>query len=215
MLERYEKEIENLLDWYDRAKRAAIDAESIDTKNRTYIQPLHEQRYCLDHFMRAIAYEINGDSEEKVKKAISSAIGHLQRGYSDSVEWMLVSVREEFYTILDPYTSEQIKVGFPEYYETIRLGLDDITAQVNKWKISKSVENAEENEPIVRFIDADVLFKLNEYLTLLHKRESTLIEIRERDCKTERKATIKDKIVLPIITGIVGAVIASLIVLAF
>lgn len=195
--------------------------ESLDTISRTFIQPLHEQRYCLDHFIRAIIYAEDGESEEKVKKSFSSAIGHLQRGYSDSVEWMQVSVMEEYTSFLSPFTTEEIYQGFPEYYSEVRIGLDKTRELVNSYKNSKSIEKASEvitedeaktlTNITDQFIAEDVVKTLKKYLKLLHERESVLLEIQERNKREEKKATIKDKIALPIFTATVGAIIATIV----
>lgn len=217
MLEKYSKDVELLITWYERAKEVAIEVESLDTISRTFIQPLHEQRYCLDHFIRAITYDEDGGPEEKVKKAISSAIGHLQRGYSDSVEWMQVSVMEEYTSFLSSFTSEEINKGFPEYYSKVRMELDKTRDLVNKYKINKSIEKAseviteEETENLTsitdQFLAENVVANLKDHLKLLHERQSVLLEIRKRD----RIVNIKDKIVWPIITAVVGAIIATIV----
>lgn len=221
MLDNYTEDVELLITWYERAKEVTIEAESLDTGSGTFIQPLHEQRYCLDHFIRAITYAEDGEAEEKVKKAISSAIGHLQRDYSDSVEWMQVSVMEEYTSFLSPFTSEEINKGFPEYYSKVRIELDKIRDLVNAYKKNKSIEKAsevitdEEANKLTRITDQilaeNVVIKLKEHLKLLHERQSVLLEIQERDRREEKKATIKDKIMLPIITGAAGAIIAAIV----
>lgn len=219
MLENYDNEIDLLITWYERAKEVAIEAESLDSLNKGYIQPLHEQRYCLDHFIRAAVYEKEGGADEKVKKAISSAIGHLQRAYSDSIEWILISVKDEYLKVLKQYTNGQINQGFPEYYSEIRPAFDKITDAVNQYKINKSVENAtvidvlsdDEVESLNavsnQLLSLDVVKKLKEYLSKLHAKENILIEIQEKD----RKQSLWDKLIFPAITAIVAGVIVALI----
>jgi hypothetical protein len=221
MLNEYTKEIVVLRAWYTRAKDIAIKAESMDSLNKGYIQPLHELRYCLDHFMRCFDYEQAGESQEIIKKSISSAIGHLQRTYSDSIEWMLVNVKEEYIITLDDYKNEQIQMVFPEYYSEIRPSLEKITKVINEYKINKSVEKATEiisdNELEIlqvvtdQFLTEDVAEKLQIYLDILHDREASLIEVKKRD----RKAAIKDKIVIPLMTGIIGVVLGFVLQLIF
>lgn len=225
MLEKYEKDIEVLITWYERAKEATIIAESLDIVNGVFIQPLHEQRYCLDHFIRAIVYDKDGLSEEKVKKAISAAISHLHRGYSDSVEWVHVSVLDEYTSFLQSFTTEQIARGFPEYYSTIRPELDNVTNLINGYKINKSIEEVSEvitkddaeklSETANQYISGDLIHKLELYIELLHKRQGALIDIKERDRKEEKRITIRDKVLFPIITGVLGTVIGALIMLLF
>ncbi|MCM1262954.1 MAG: hypothetical protein NC313_09560 [Butyrivibrio sp.] len=223
MLDKYEKDIEVLLAWYERAKEATIIAESLDTVNGSFIQTLHEQRYSFDHFIRSVVYDKDGSSEEKVRKAISAAISHLHRGYSDSVEWIYVSVLDEYTSFLKNFNTEQIAKGFPNYYSEIRPELDKIKNQIDKYKINKSIEKVSdaitEEEAVElaeasnQYLSENLIHKLRQYLEMLHERQGTLLEIANRDRKEEKRKTIKDNIILPIITGMVGAVLGALLVL--
>lgn len=227
MLEEYTDEIKKLQLWHKRASEIVIKAESMDSISRGYIHPLNELRYCLDHFMRSLDYDEAGkdkgiDKERTrilIKKSIDSAIGHLQRTYSDSIEWILVSVKEEYVSTLKKYTNDQIKEVFPEYYTEIRPAIESITDVVNTYKINKSIEKTTLSiEPLSddelkmlqnvtdQFLAEDIAEKLMNYLKMLHSREVSLIEIRKKD----RKSAIIDKLLIPIITGIIGAVIAML-----
>lgn len=219
MLTNFTNEVELLKVWHKRAKEIAIKAESMDSLNQSYVQPLHELRYCLDHFMRSLDYEENKKNEENIKKSIRSAIGHLQRTYSDSIEWMLVNVKEEYVLTLDGYTNEQVQMAFPEYYTEIRLALEKIAQIVDEYKINKSVEKATITEISAdgevevlqnvanQFLAEDVAEKLQNYMDILHSREVSLIEVKVRD----KKAVIKDKVILPIVTADVGAIIATVV----
>lgn len=217
MLENYSKEVILLVKWYERAKKVAIIAESMDTTNGGYIQPLHEQRYCLDHFIRAIVYEMNDEATEKIQKAFSSAIGHLQRSYSDSIEWILVSIKEEYCSVLEPFSSEQISKGFPAYYSDIRPEIDRITKLVSDYKIAKSIETVSDidttsSEFAIQFFDENVEEKLQQYLEILHNRQGVLLDISKRDNKLKKLKAFKDKFVFPIITGVIGAIISALVI---
>lgn len=196
MLDKYEKDIEVLLAWYERAKEATIIAESLDTVNGSFIQTLHEQRYSFDHFIRSVVYDKDGSSEEKVKKAISAAISHLHRGYSDSVEWIYVSVLDEYTSFLKNFNTEQIAKGFPDYYSEIRPELDKIKNQIDKYKINKSIEKVSdvitEEETVElaeasnQYLSENLIHKLRQYLEMLHERQGTLLEIANRDKEEEK-----------------------------
>ncbi len=226
MLNKYQKEIDLLLKWYDRAKVTTIKAESLDPQNTGYIQPLHEQRYALDHFVRAIKYSKDDINDTKILKAINSSIGHLQRAYSDSIEWILISVKDEFLKVLQPYTNELINQVFPEYYQTIRSDIEDITEIVNEYKNQKSVEQAsvgnetqqgddlipeEELEKLntitKQYVDIEVVEKLCKHLKTLHKKQSSLIEAKKRDKKNE----FSTKVFWPIVTAVVASLITAVI----
>lgn len=224
MLNKYDKEIELLLEWYERAKEVVIIAESLDPSNTAYIQPLHEQRYSFDHFLRAVNYEKNdqkesNDNEKNVVRAINSAIAHLQRAYSDAIEWMLVSVKDEYIRVLQPYTNTQIKDVFPEYYGEIREGIEAITEVINEYKFNKSVEKAVNSDIFTeeelqklgqttdRLLLMDVVNRLKNYVKLLHNKEKLLIEIKER----ENKQFWKEKVIIPIITAVIAGIVVALI----
>lgn len=219
MLSNYTKEVDLLKTWHGKAKEIAIKAESMDSFNQSYIQPLHEFRYSLDHFMRSLEYEDNEKNRENIKKAIRSAIGHLQRTYSDSIEWMLVNVKEEYLVTLNDYTNAQIQQCFPEYYTKVRPALEEITKSVDEYKINKSVEKATETDELTdnelektqdiadQFVSEKVAEQLQEYLDMLHNREASLIEANKKD----KKADIRDKFIFPIITAALGAIIATII----
>lgn len=232
MLEEYTNDIKKLQSWYKRASEIVIKAESMDSISRGYVQPLNELRYCLDHFMRSLDYDKAGKDKDVdkekiqalIKKSIDSAIGHLQRTYSDSIEWILVSVKEEYVSTLKKYTNDQIERAFPEYYTEIRPAIERITGVVNTYKINKSIEKATSSiEPLPddelemlqnvtdQFLAEDIAEKLMNYLEMLHNREVSLIEVKRRD----RKSTIVDKLIIPIITGIIGVVIGLLLQVYF
>lgn len=223
MLSNYTEDIKLLKKWHEKAKTIAIEAESMDSLNKAFVQPLHEFRYCLDHFMRSLDYEESEKNAENIKKSLRSAIGHLQRTYSDSIEWMLVNVMEEYLLVLNNYTNEQIEAAFPEYYKEVRPELEKITRMVNDYKKSKSVEKAtepgsftdselEKTEDVAnQFVAEKVAENLRKYLDLLHNREISLIEAKARD----KRENMRDKIIFPIITAVAGAVIASTITTCF
>lgn len=221
MLEKYSKEIGQLTDWYAKAKAAAIRAESMDPTRTSFIQPLHEQRYSYDHFMRAVDYDAEEGNEELVKKALNAAVGHLQRAYSDAVEWMLVSVKDEYSKTLEQYTNAQIAQAFPEYYQTIKTSLTKITKAVDEYKINKGIEKTtaeiELSEEELKKIDAtakeflslDVVNTLINHRDELYIHESALVEVSKKD----KKGVFKDKYLIPIITGVVSGIVVLILTL--
>lgn len=222
MLENFTNEIESLKVWHERAKEVTIIAESMDDENKAYIQPLHEQRYSYDHFMRAVSYQQEGESEEIVKKALESSIGHLQRAYCDSVEWILISAKEMYVETLKEYTNAQIITVFPKYYSEIRPAFDDITKAVDQYKINKSVEKdveimTDDEMQTLKviansFLAQDLVKQLRHYIELLRNKEGSLIEQKIRDEKEKRKEIILYKIMLPIATAIISGIIVALLV---
>lgn len=220
MLEQYNAEIEKLAEWHDKTKGVVIDAESLDIKGNTYMQPMNEQRYSYDHFVRAITYESNNDSGEKVKNALTSAIGHLQRAYSDSVEWMLVSISQEYQDTLKDFSKEQIDEGFPEYYSKIRPSLKEMTDLVNEYKKGKRIEQIEDSVEMTeqqatffnnfsnQFYSDDFVQILKRHLSSLHNHEQELIQISKRDSKKN----IKDKVIIPIVTAFISATASGVLV---
>ena len=193
MLSEYTDKIYLMVDWFCRAKEVAIEAESMD--NTGYVQPLHEQRYCLDHFIRAINYEKENqkDSKQLIEKALNSAISHLQRCYSDCIEWMLIVV-DEYEAMLSGYTTQQICIGFPEYYERIRPDMEKITEKINTYKIQKSSEKANEvdlSSISEQFVSDDVIKTIKECHSELYLHIPSLDEIKRN--KSKRIRTRKQK----------------------
>lgn len=221
MLDKYSKEINQITDWYAKSKEVAIYAESMDPSRTGFVQPLHEQRYSYDHFMRAVAYDAESGNEELVRKALNSTVGHLQRAYSDSIEWMLVSVKDEYARILDQCTTTQITQAFPEYYQNIKTSLTQITKVVDNYKIKKSVEKStteadlseeelrEIEETATNFTSMDVVKTLMAHRDSLYTHESALIETQQRD----KKGAFKEKYLIPIITGVVSGVVVLVLTL--
>lgn len=230
MFDNYDEPIKLLMEWYSRAKQVAIIAESLDSFNQGYIQPLHEQRYCLDHFIRAIEYyrddNVTNKGKEKIEKAFSSAIAHLQRCYSDSIEWILISVKDYYDQVLSQYDMETIQEVFPQYYAEIRPNIYKIIKTINRYKELKSVEEAISAEgdsnvdDVLRSHDKEVGFISNqllseevvttmcEYLDIINEKESALAEVKIK----KQKKTFKDYILIPTIVGIVSAAVGGLLV---
>lgn len=212
MLGKFTEEIKELVDWYERTKEIVIIAESLDVDNAVFPQPMHELRYCLDHFIRAIVFEEQNESIEVVKKAIYSAKGHLQRAYSDSIEWIFISVKDEYIRILKNYTTDEISTAFPKYYNEIRPNIEKISELINSYKVAKRSEkndimnqvNGVSNE----FINQNLAQILQEYLQILHNHEPSLAEVKKRN----RRAAKFDKVIFPVITGLVAAIISGIVV---
>lgn len=223
MLEKYDKDIKKLKKWYTQAKEIVIRAESLDPENKAYIQPLHEQRYCLDHLLRAIQYDEDNSGEEKIKKSIELAIGHLQRAYSDSIEWIYVSIKEVYIDTLAEYTTEQIQYAIPEYYSEIKPQMCRIEEIINKYKIGKSIEETihpeilsddeleQLNKATKEYLENNVVEKMTNYLYLLYEREESLIEIKYKDKKKVRKEIVIKDITIPLALLVIGVVLGMLI----
>ncbi len=89
---------------------------------------------------------------------------------------------------------------------------------VGEYKINKSIEKTTEIEDLSeselkalqivtdQFLLEEIADKLQNYLAILHSREVSLIEAKRRD----RRVSIKDKIIIPIVTGIAGGILVLL-----
>jgi hypothetical protein len=212
MLQDYQKELYSLINWYEKTKELVIEAESFDSNNSCYIQPLHELRYSYDHLIRAFVLDINGANSDIIQKALYSAKSHLQRAYSDSIEWFWISVKEKYITTLAPFTSDQIALGFPDYYSKIRPSMNQFNHIINEYKISKNSETNLDLQKLDdishQYIKLNLPETLKEYLELLEYHENILLEIKHKD----KKAIFRDKLLLPFITGLITAILSGFIV---
>ena len=212
----------------------------MDSLNKAYIQPLHELRYCLDHFMRCFDYEEDGKKEDLIKKSISSAVGHLQRTYSDSIDdlppflkgqFVMVAFKMQIGDLIDSEIMQLYPIEFAkELLNLFTPELEKMTKAVDEYKINKSVEKATESIESTteieilsddqlemlqvvtdQFLSEDLAKKLQDYLDILHSREVSLLEVKVRDEKVE----LKDKILIPTVTGVIGVIIGFILQIIF
>lgn len=234
MLNEYDKETENFLRWYIEVKSVLTSVESVDLNGLVYIQPYNELRYALDHFMRAMAWADEqatvADSrkaglDSTVKNALGHAVGHLQRAYSDIVEWYFLTVKQTCFDILDPYTVEQIKCAVPDYYSEFKPFLVKFTEDLILYKENKSSEKNDltagsSDEPML--FNSDNIKKLTQIYKTVQKAEPSLVEMKLKETeKKNKEAEMKDKevrkntiksIIITVLTGLFCAVVGGVIV---
>ncbi len=218
--------IENFFRWYVEVKDILTCAEMVELNGKIYFQPYNELRYALDHFMRAIGWSreqstVPNDKKVKldkdIKSALKSATGHLQRAYSDIVEWYFLTVKKACFDILSPYEIEQIMHAIPNYYSEIKPFLTQFGEHLTFYKENKS---SEKNDLTDDGSDDSILFnsddfkKLKEVLKTVQTAEPSLVEMKMKEDNAkneENKKNIIIAIVVPIITGIVGTVLGTII----
>lgn len=219
MLENHKNDIENLVAWYTEVKSVILVAEEEDMNGKLYFQPYNELRYAFDHLMRAVGWDLQKNStscsdeqkaqlDESTRKGIQASIGHLQRSYSDVCEWYYLNVKDYCRNLLSNYTVEQIVAAIPDYYITIKPRLEKLGEELVTYKETKSSENNDlaHNADIQVF--SSHFNELTGILKTVKDPEASLVEIKS---KAKKERLFKD-IITPIITGAMGALVASLII---
>lgn len=236
MLNNFSAEVKELVEWYDRAVSAVIFAESCDNEGLAYLQPLHEERNALSHFIAALKSEA-ANNEDEVKKSLLSAIGHLQRAYCDSVEWVLVSVTELYLRMEQQYTNEQIWEVYPEYFADTALRFNSYCKIIDSYKKYKNAAKISSEAAAGYVADITNLtpdkvaamddeerdrvvcnVKANEYLNqeilrALEKDRDTFFEKRpeiiRKKKNDKRRISFKDW-GIPILSAVLGALVTIL-----
>lgn len=219
MLDKYNADIDNFFSWYVEVKSILTSAEIAELNGKIYFQPYNELRYALDHFMRAIGWskEQAAVAEDKkveldknIKSALKSATGHLQRAYSDVLEWYFLTVKNMCVKTLTPYESEQIIHAIPNYYSEIKPFLMQFEKNLAFYKENKSSEKndltSEENADFILF-NSDDFNKLGKIFETVQKSEASLMEMRSKG----KKKNIITAVIIPVITCIVGTVVGGII----
>lgn len=221
MLDNFANEIQNFTQWYIEVKSFLLVAEELDSEEKVYFQAYNELRYALDHFVRAILYDAENNTltqvkETSTKRAISDAISHLQRAYSDIFEWYYLNTKMSCAQILQPYSQEQITIAIPNYYSKLRPKLDEIGDILSVYKGSKSSENNDIT------ILSDYIDSLKSIHKTIRNAEGSLAELgikRSEEVKQEkvkeRKQLVLKDVLIPIITAVVGGGLAAFVIKLF
>lgn len=212
MFENQKTKLKNLCDWYIKVKGILLIAESKSKDQQIFFQAYNELRYCLDHLMRAFAWDFfkdqTGDDKKiesanaSIEKAINSSTGHLQRAYSDICEWYCLNVKQWCNDILKPFSAEQIIKAIPNYYSEIKPQLIQLEDDLVVYKENKSSESNDltDDEEIIMY---DQQFKkLSDILEIVQSAEASLVELKKKDCKS---ITLKN-VLLPICTAVIGGI---------
>jgi hypothetical protein len=144
---------------HNHVKELVIFAEELDIESETFVQPFLEQRSALDHVMRcqAAKFGVRTDAPEGyAQKNLDKALGHLYRTFFDVADWICISIKIRLAGVLEPYSNEALQSVMPDYYTTVRPGIEALTIAIARIRNAKDIG------------DADILREVEEYNAKIH-----------------------------------------------
>lgn len=132
-----------------KTKELYILVEEYDDDFNSFIQPIKEQRDALEHITRALdvyydfenPYEITIENEEKIKRNLNSAIGHIFRAFFDSADVLSIELRKKLSDELKKYEYKEIVKVYPDY-ENDRKFLIELPSHFAKLRNKKDISDS-------------------------------------------------------------------------
>ena len=140
-------------------------------------------RNALDHVLRAISAEITPEEFEVnySEKSLDKAYSHLYRAAYDALDWLSITLREQIFESLKPFSPRTIGKAIPDYYPTIRPTIDKINQKISEIRNSKDIATAESNlEAFNEYLKN--IKTLKDYYQTITNAQASLVEI-EGDSK--------------------------------
>ncbi|MGB0745276.1 MAG: hypothetical protein ACPGSB_12195 [Opitutales bacterium] len=196
-----------VIEIHNHTKRVFLWAEEMETIGfRDFVQPINEHRHAWEHVVRARANELGLDAREPntdyQETNLNKALGHEYRAFFDSADWLAVIIREDILKVLKPYSPKVIAAGFPDYYPTVRVRLDEINQSIADKRMDKDIAAEMMLQSVEEY--REVLDELVEIRKTVYRQVPSLQDFREAD----RRSFLVEKIGLPVVIGIAVAVIA-------
>ena len=197
---------EEIFNLYNTIKWLYALCEETDTELNTNLQPLNEFRAALDHLMRIVAIENLEEYKDKnpldeVKRLRS----HLRRAFFDVCDLISIHYRNKIIDVLEDYSVDEIQNALPTYYSKIRPRIEEISEEIASLRTKKRFSGNEKEETAVDEYPK-IIEELQGYYKTINLAVPSLLEIKKRNKKNERKSIITQWII-PIFAIIVGAVI--------
>ncbi|GHT45161.1 hypothetical protein AGMMS49965_21880 [Bacteroidia bacterium] len=198
------EKLDFLQDLYVNARRANILLENYDRDRSSYIGIHNELRNALDHIMRMI--QAKGDAHD-CEKEFRGAESHLLRASYDAYELVCISQINYIKQTLAIYSTNDINIGFPDYYKEIKpdiLDIENETARIREVKRQKSVGERATYEYYFNAAE-----KLINYVKQIDKHISIIDECYTERLKKERLSKAGFIVgIVGVIIGIAGIIVA-------
>lgn len=181
-------------------KRITLRAEELaGLDNRTYIQPIREERDAFEHVCRAMACvfglrEPAGDASY-IAGNLEAARRHAVRGFFDAADWYGTVLRAGIRTRLEPYSSECIRTILPEYYPRSQVRIDEIVERIVQCREEKDASDEAGTFQEVKAY-GELVLELEDiyrsvwgavpYLEELHKEERARKRAQEQNAQKSR-----------------------------
>ena len=124
-------------------KDLLIEAEELDDERKTQPQILLEVRNALEHLMRVLIMKFapaNEQSDGYFKQALDKFHGHVYRAGYDVLDWQAIVLRGKIISELRRFSHEAIEKVLPDYYPTIRPGIEQISIDIASIRAKKDVD---------------------------------------------------------------------------
>jgi hypothetical protein len=200
------EKLDYLQDLYVRSREAIVLLENYDKEKKSYLGPHNEMRNALDHIMKMIKAKANSQICEKEFKGAES---HLLRAGYDAYELNCISQIEYIKNTLQIYSTNDISIGFPDYYNVIRPDILDIECETAKIREVKRQESILGRDTYEYYFEA--ASKLINYVKQIDRHIPIINECYNERLKKENRSKMAFIIgVTGLVVGIIGIVVAFL-----
>jgi hypothetical protein len=127
-------------------KRITLQAEELEfLENRTYLQPIREERDAFEHICRAVASQLGWGKHPNdttyIKASFEGARKHAVRAFFDAADWYGCVLRAGIRECLECYSPECIRDVLPDYYSKIQLRIDEIVDGIVRCREEKDASD--------------------------------------------------------------------------
>jgi hypothetical protein len=202
----FDRHLQSLIELYVVTKDVVLLAEQRDQDSRSHISVFKEQRDALDHLIRAATRHYGAtqapESEEYIRGQFSKATGHLYRAAYDALDGMAISFRGQIHNAFQGASNECIQSVFPKYFDHVS----------EATRLLERVATHRKNKDI----GDGTLANLSEYRADIEKLSELAKEcqirsgvVAEKWMGRQRKTDRRFKILVPLILGIICAILGA------
>lgn len=160
---------EELLEIYEKNKKAFIDAEETTAEMRFFAAPTLEHRDALEHIMRYMERTKDGNITRSTLKELESAKGHEVRAYYDVVDYYSILVRDDINQVLKRVSNRKIRKNWKEYSD-VKTTMYDMSEKIKNVRKQKrnDMEVIEKYEEVFEYFHDQHKQFINEILPILN-----------------------------------------------
>ena len=162
---------EELLEIYEKNKKAFIDAEETAAEMRFFAAPTLEHRDALEHIMRYMERTKDGNITRSALKELENAKGHEVRAYYDVVDYYSILVRDDINQVLQRVSNRKIRKNWKEYSD-VKTTMYDMSEKIKNVRKQKrnDMEVIEKYEEVFEYFHDQHKQFINEILPMLNSK---------------------------------------------
>lgn len=119
-------------------KHYTLIAEECGFSMKSILQPMKEQKDAYEHIIRAYTKILESNDIEYAANNLVKAIGHEYRAFFDTIDYLMIIIRERIYNDLFPYTYEDIIKVYNDY-PSFKSELDDLPFKIATFREKKDI----------------------------------------------------------------------------